>query len=136
MMLLSPVSSAPSSPPEPEWEMMTPAKRAKAEARRSRLAPILTKEIAPGTSLASHPIKTIEEEDSKENTPPVEDKDVESKPTEEAQPHAAPLKGLATRMKSMLRRKTSVTEKTRKKEKRQKRFEEFDRMEDSHWSEY
>jgi pyruvate dehydrogenase phosphatase len=112
---------------------MTPAHKVKTDPRRAKLAPTLTREIAPGTSLASHPIKRIEEEESKENTPPAEEQDGEPKPKEE---HPAPLKGLATRMKSMLRRKTSVTEKARKKEKRQKQYEEFDRMEDSHWTEY
>lgn len=115
--------------------MMTPATKVKTGSKKSKFTPTLTREIAPGTSLASHPIRPIEEEDSKENTPPAEEKDEESKAKEE-HPHAAPLKGLATRMRSMLRRKTSVTEKTRKREKRQKQHEEYDRMEDSHWTEY
>lgn len=75
----------------------------------------------------------------KENVPPADtdadaDADAEEKKkTEENESaHAAPLEKLATRMKSILRRKT-VSEK--KSEKRRKQYQELDRMEDVHWTE-
>ncbi|KAF2662527.1 hypothetical protein K491DRAFT_709882 [Lophiostoma macrostomum CBS 122681] len=153
LMLLSPVrssvSSTPSSPPEPKWEMIKPPEKGqtivgeevpvsqpKATSKRLSLPKpprSLRKKISSGTSLSSHPVKPIQEESQKENVAPKEEKkegdDDKSKTQAENVPAdtanlTAPLEKLATKMKSMLRRKSaSMSEK--KAERKRRNYDEL-----------
>lgn len=103
---------------------------------RHRAKPSLTKEIAITTSLQSHPLTPLPVESQKENQPPVE-KATEQKVEEEQDhsSHAAPLEKLASRMKSLLKRKNTGEKKAEKIEKRKKGYYDLDRVEDVHWTE-
>jgi 2,3-bisphosphoglycerate-independent phosphoglycerate mutase len=120
--------------------MLTPLKKPKTKTNKVPQTSA-SKEISPGTSLGSHPIKIVVEESQKENEPPTLDEDAEraeaerkARELDDQASHAAPapLEKLATRVKSILRRKT-VNEK--KSEKRRKNYHDLDRMEDVHWTE-
>ncbi|KAF2180410.1 hypothetical protein K469DRAFT_692918 [Zopfia rhizophila CBS 207.26] len=138
LLLLSPVSTTPSSPPEPQWEMMTPARKPNRQSRSRGPSPNFTSNnITRESSLSSHPVSSSEEKDNRENVPPEptetkEDPVSDATRQEEEPSHAAPLEKLATRMKSILRRKT-VSEK--KAPSRRRVRHDLDRMEDVHWTE-
>ncbi|KAF2868553.1 phosphatase 2C-like domain-containing protein [Massariosphaeria phaeospora] len=133
----SPVSTAPSSPPEPSWQMMTPLKKSKRAFTKKRVPPPIIHEITVGAPLSSHPVKPAEAQPQKENLPlassnkdagPEADSDGEPKT---ADVPAAP-QGKLARIKSALRRKTASE---KKPEKRRRGYHELQRMETVHWSE-
>jgi hypothetical protein len=83
--------------------------------------------------------RSLSTEEQKENTSPRDRKDslAEEEPepvsTQAEQPsHIAPLNKLATKMKSLMRRKNVGEKKT---EKKKKEYEDLDRMENVHWTE-
>ena len=133
LMLLSPArSSAPSSPAEPEWEMMMPLQQPKTILKKPRVMPPPTvTEISTATSLSSRITKPLLGDVQKENQPPTEETDEERRAREEQAAHA-PLGTLVTRMKSMLRRKTANEKKS---EKKRRRYQDLERMDTMHWTE-
>ncbi|KAF2127923.1 hypothetical protein P153DRAFT_376853 [Dothidotthia symphoricarpi CBS 119687] len=160
LVVLRPMSSssAPSTPAEPTWDMVTSA--TKSTTYNTQGPTTKTPEISTQTSLASHPFarantspevirskkvlninivrpNKIAEISQEEVQMPVEESvdDGTTKPSEEqtAQPNAAPFGKLATRMKSLLRRRTTGDKKKEKKPKES--LPEIDRMEDVHWTE-
>ncbi|KAF2475983.1 uncharacterized protein BDR25DRAFT_212090 [Lindgomyces ingoldianus] len=144
LVLLSPLSpqSAPKSPTdpspvEPEWEMMPPSRRPAPEElfRPEQLSPRPASDpFVPPKPW--YPAKRVDDPSQKENQPPTsgettEDADAEGNAREE-QSNSAAFGKLATRMKSILRRKAPGE----KKIKKQRRHEQdLDYMEDVHWSE-
>lgn len=83
--------------------------------------------------------KSLPTEGQKENSPPQDRKDSlaeEGQETSSAQAeqpsHVAALDKLASKMKSLMRRKTASEKKS---EKKKKEYEDLDRMEDVHWTE-
>ncbi|KAF2259809.1 hypothetical protein CC78DRAFT_585573 [Lojkania enalia] len=143
ILLLSPVSSAPSSPPEPEWEMMTPSRNRN---RSMKDAPTMVSPMMspahglriPEIPISSPPVKTRVLESQTENILPTASEshpnaDTEPKAEEEPPSSSAPLGKLATRMKSILRRKT--TSEKNESRRRRAREEYYYVGEDSHWTE-
>jgi hypothetical protein len=102
--------------------------------RHGRSISIVSETPAEAQSTKSLPI-----EGQKENSPPQDRKDSltgeapETPSTQAEQPsHVAALDKLASKMKSLMRRKTSSE---KKGEKKKKEYEDLDRMEDVHWTE-
>jgi hypothetical protein len=132
LVLLSPVSSVSSSPAEPEWQMMAPIQKPpKKRMTRHKPQPSLTREISLGAALSSWPVASVAAETPKENCPPVEEEETEKQKEEDQKAQTAPLDRLATRVKSLLRRKTVANKKNEKK----KGYYELDRVETTHWTE-
>lgn len=145
LVLLSPVSSAASSPTEPAWQMMKPPKRM----TRHKPQPSLKKEISLGAAMSGTPVvPAIREEeatpekkekqdtlseDEKENAP----NEKQPETTDQEKTLSQPLERLTTRMKSLLRQRSETNAKRRaeKMEKKQKRYLELDRVETTHWTE-
>ncbi|KAF2246444.1 hypothetical protein BU26DRAFT_45673 [Trematosphaeria pertusa] len=139
IVLLSPRSSAPSSPTEPTWDMLSPMKRPKRMTFRKKSAPAPVKEITTSTSLSSHPLTPAltpaPKESQKENFPPAQE-DPAPQAEEEEPAHTAALEKLATKVKSMLRRKSSGSSDKKIEEKKRRRgYTDLDRIEDVHWTE-
>lgn len=146
LVLLSPVSSAASSPTEPGWQMMAPIQKAPKRMTRHKPQPSLGKEISLGAALSSWPVTPVAPEiREEESTPEKKAKDGEEEKENVAdekkvegadQPKAQsqPLERLTTRMKSLLRRRSESSAKKRA-EKKQKRYIELDRVETTHWTE-
>ncbi|KAF2006497.1 hypothetical protein P154DRAFT_517578 [Amniculicola lignicola CBS 123094] len=165
LLLLSPASTAPSFP-EPEWDMVTPA-RPSAQRVTKNNSYSRSHHVSRSTSLSSQPMKPLREESQKENHPPrreesqkenhpprreeskeepTEEPETEEK-IEEQQPRVVPLGRLATRMKSMLRRKPAGGKPaggkpangkptSGKKSEKKKRYQEeyYQVGEQSHWT--
>jgi hypothetical protein len=123
--------------------MMTPAASRAFTSHRTATPLSLNKEISMGACLSSPPFKSISEKGHKENRPPSEkdekaEAEAEQKEKEEQSSAVAPLGKLATRMKSMLRRKTSSEKKSggeSRAERRRRKYQDLDYMEDVHWTE-
>jgi pyruvate dehydrogenase phosphatase len=136
---------------EPSWNMMVPLKvppRTTVTQGRSTEPPITTKKISANTSLSSHPTKQpksvkrpkeikIVDVSQKENLVARESNHnaTEMNKTPEEQTSVtspAPFGKLASKMKFMLRRRSTENKKKPKKEKEQI---EVDRIESVHWTE-
>jgi pyruvate dehydrogenase phosphatase len=155
LVLLRPTSSSsePASPTEPTWDMIVAPKRpqqAPDTFTTSRKKPsIVTREMSIGTRLAAPPIKKVksarktkpgkevtivgpyQEEDDDE--PHKEDNYEVKAPLQEPNENsAAPFGKLASKMKLMLRRRSTGD---KKKEKKEKEKDYYDPVEDVHWTE-
>lgn len=129
-MLLPPVKSDDSSPHEPRWDMLVPLQKPpKKRFSRHKPKTSISKETSANVSLSSHPVKTIQEEPQKENSPPVEEEQ-EKKDVEEDPVQTDPLGKLATRMKTLWKRRSN----SERKEKIRQRWE-VERVETVHWTE-
>ncbi|KAF2107591.1 hypothetical protein BDV96DRAFT_653670 [Lophiotrema nucula] len=137
LIFLSPVpSTTTSSPPEPEWDMMTAGPESSKPLIHDGVPSGLG--ISPNTSLASHPTRTPHGSMQKENVPPTledarKEPETECKAEEEEPSQSDTLEKLASRVRSILRRKPA----SEKKSRRRRRREEMDyvRAEDVHWTE-
>ncbi|KAL6705986.1 hypothetical protein ACN47E_006265 [Coniothyrium glycines] len=153
LVLLRPDSSSsePTSPTEPTWDMMVPIKvpsRTMLAANRLKQPTTTSKEICAATSLASHPPKN-----SKLSNRPKDIKIIDMQPREDplrkqvatdgsytaktvddesSVTSPLPFGKLASKMRFMLRRRSTSDKKKPKKEKEQM---EVDRLEDIHWTE-
>jgi pyruvate dehydrogenase phosphatase len=153
--LLRPMSScsAPSSPREPKWEMMEPLKDSK-NATPDVESPVA--DVSASEALRSHPVdepasvnQSTPATTRKDSTleapswlgtmlPSDKHQDEEAKQKTHQDPitvtSPAPLGKLATRMRSMLRRRNTSNKNTKKKSRA---HEEIERLEDAdkHWSE-
>lgn len=146
LVLLSPVSSAASSPTEPAWQMMTPIQKPPKRMTRHKPQPSLVKEISLGAALSSWPSPSvapgIREEEPSSEKPAVDAEEEKENAGDEAKPDGAeqqktqaqPLERLTTRMKSLLRRRSENSARKRA-EKKQKWYLELDRVETTHWTE-
>ncbi|KAJ4292623.1 hypothetical protein N0V90_009286 [Kalmusia sp. IMI 367209] len=134
LVLLPPIRSNDSSPREPAWDMMIPLQKPPKK-RFSRHKPKLSisKDVPVNASLSSHPVNTIQEETQKENHRPAEEEQEkkEEEDDDEQSAQSDPLGKLASRMKSLLRRRSNGE----KKEKRARNYYELDRVETVHWTE-
>jgi pyruvate dehydrogenase phosphatase len=152
-VLLRPMSSSsePSSPSEPVWDMIKPMEviqQAPAPLRTTRKGPtVLMREVPPGPRLASPPPKRVKLPPKSRTVIPVEvyrpspqvnDLQLKEQSNEVKVPReqptttsTAPFGKLASRMKMMLRRKS--TNDGKKKEKKEKDY--YDPVEDIHWTE-
>lgn len=83
------------------------------------------------TKTADAEAKRVDEE--KENEPQETKSKSASGKTDSS--FAVPLEKLATRMKSILRRKPNNTRKAQKAQKKRLEYHDLDRMEDVHWTE-
>ncbi|KAF2277032.1 uncharacterized protein EI97DRAFT_457765 [Westerdykella ornata] len=132
LMLLSPASTTPSSPPEPEWEMLAPVKQER-PSQDPPPPPRMSVGRAgkyvewkgSGTALASHPVyrsgqevpprreeywaPSAEEEEEKLDNAGDTGRESSKEEQQGAQSAAAPLERIATRMKSILRRPRGKT---------------------------
>jgi hypothetical protein len=95
--------------------------------------------IVSETPAEAQSTKSLPAEGQKENSLPQDRKDSLAEEEQEAssvlaeQPsHVAALDKLASKMKSLMRRKTTSEKKS---EKKKKEYEDLDRMEDVHWTE-
>lgn len=153
LVLLRPMStcSEPGSPSEPVWEMMKPldnSQNAPLPLRIDRKEPaVFTREMAPPPRIASPPTKRTRSSQERKVSIQRDDvafvrrkEEVYKREKEEdveqvGQPSAntgAPLGKLASKMKSMLRRKSTGD---KKKEKKEKEKDYYDPVEDVHWTE-
>lgn len=154
LVLLRPMStcSEPGSPSEPIWEMMKPldkTQQAPLPLRVDRKDPaIFTREMAPPPRIASPPTGRTRQPQLRkvslqhEDVAPIRKKEhVHKEEKDEAGldeaggPSAntgAPLGKLASKMKSMLRRKSTGD---KKKEKKEKEKDYYDPVETVHWTE-
>lgn len=153
LVLLRPMStcSEPGSPSEPVWEMLKPSENARNDPlpfRYDRKQPaIVTREMALPPRIASPPTRRTRTSQERkvsikqEEIAPIRRKEYshrgeKEEGTEEAgRPTAntgAPLGKLASKMKSMLRRKSTGD---KKKEKKEKEKDYYDPVEDVHWTE-
>lgn len=153
LVLLRPTSSSsePATPTEPVWDMMTPMKlpqKPTTTIRAKGPSIIAPKEISSGTSLSSHPVKqakvarplkeirVVDLSQIENQAPRTEDIDVDAKDKLQEEQHnnasAAPLGKLASKMRLMLRRKSTND---KKKQKKEKDYYEVDHMDDVHWTE-
>jgi pyruvate dehydrogenase phosphatase len=157
LVILRPMSSSsePASPSEPAWNMAVSPK----EPQQVVVAPTTEPEarsMVPKerpvmmTSLSAPPVNRLKawkqnkqqkekktaEQSGLEKWPPLEEEELEEKVDEEHASEAslAPLGKLASRMRSMLRRRsTTDTKKEKKERKREKDY--YDPIEDVHWTE-
>lgn len=129
MMLMPPIKSSDPSPHEPKWDMLVPLQKPPRK-RFSRHKPktSLGRETAPTVPSPTYPAKRILEEPQKENQAPAGE-EAEKRDEEEEPKQNDALGKLATRMKSLLKRRSNGE----KKEKRP-RFE-MERVETVHWTE-
>ncbi|KAF1971688.1 hypothetical protein BU23DRAFT_600219 [Bimuria novae-zelandiae CBS 107.79] len=130
LVLLPPVKSDDSTPREPRWDMLVPLQKPpKKRFSRHKLKPSISKDTSVGAPRFSHPVRPIQEEPQKENHPPLVEEEEEKKEGGEGPVQSDPLGKLATRMKSLLKRRGNSEKKGRRE-----RFE-VERVETVHWTE-
>ncbi|KAH7086533.1 phosphatase 2C-like domain-containing protein [Paraphoma chrysanthemicola] len=156
LVLLRPMSSSsePASPSEPVWDMLMPPKRLEqapdALTTPQKKPSIVTREMSIETRLAAPPVNkvksarkakankevTIIDPYQNENVEPRRDENYEVKPPleEGSENNTAPFGKLASKMKLMLRRRSTGDKKKDKKEK-EKEKDYYDPVEDVHWTE-
>lgn len=160
ILLLSPVPSAPSSPPEPEWEMMnSPISQPVKAKRRSLPEKVLPasavkeiQEAAMDAASVTASEKSKADGDLRKNDKPSQDEvetqaevqpDVhteaaeEKKAKEEPNTQPASLGKIAIKIQSMLRRRSASDKRSMesKADRKRKKYKDLDYMEDVHWSE-
>jgi pyruvate dehydrogenase phosphatase len=149
VMVLRPMStcSEPSSPTEPVWEMMLPPKEHQPAFHRDNSRfngrHATTTEITRSPTLSAPPIKRNKSSHTKSlnsvkkidaSAPEVhashKEEDIEEEAVEQVPETSAPLGRLASKMRSMLRRKSTTDKKKEQKEK-----DYYDPIEEVHWTE-
>ncbi|KAF2853468.1 hypothetical protein T440DRAFT_496915 [Plenodomus tracheiphilus IPT5] len=153
VVLMRPMSSSsePSTPTEPAWDMLAPAKAQHYPTMisRAKVPTILHKEMPTTASLQFQPprqpraikrprdIHVVNLNQREDDAPKIADIEhdplPESKEVGSLSPSIAPFGKLASKMRLMLRRKNTNEKKKEKKKKRE--WEDVDRLEDVHWTE-
>lgn len=164
LVLLRPMSSCsePASPTEPVWDMIKPVENSPAAdlplRARHKEPTIKMTELAPSPRLEAPPTKRAKSPTKRARSPPQPRAFVPAQPVETVYKEnivpakdesyglkspsgqsmgmsTAPLGKLASRMKLMLRRKSTSDEKKAKKVKKEKEKDYYDPVEDVHWTE-
>ncbi|KAF1914305.1 hypothetical protein BDU57DRAFT_557973 [Ampelomyces quisqualis] len=157
LVILRPMSSCsePATPTEPGWDMIKPVEDtppAPGPLRAIHKEPaVITTELAPSPRLEAPPTKRVRlppqprpfvptqavDTMYKENIPAAknESNEIKSPTGPSMRMSTAPLGKLASRMKLLLRRKSTTEEKKAKKAKKEKEKDYYDPVEDVHWTE-
>ncbi|KAF2713610.1 hypothetical protein K504DRAFT_142225 [Pleomassaria siparia CBS 279.74] len=142
LLVLSPVSSAPSSPnpsfPEPTWEMVSPAMPAQMPFPPSHHVHQSNSMSSSDARSLMHRGHHIVWEPQTATTPPPEemaDTAPEAKDSGGESTHTLALGKFATKVRSIWRRKPASEKKSSKTKKRRRVYEDLDRLEDVHWTE-
>jgi pyruvate dehydrogenase phosphatase len=164
LVLLRPMSSCsePASPTEPVWDMIKPFERSPPAAvplkARRKERTVVMREMALSPRLEAPPTKRARSPAKRARSPPQPRAFVPAQPIDAAHKEnifaakdesnrlkpptgqsmgmsTAPLGKLASRMKLMLRRRSTTDEKKAKKAKKEKEKDYYDPVEDVHWTE-